>query len=79
MAELVVSAGRKWAFISRQFNSMRSEHTIKNHYKKLVREILNTKEFDTDHNTEVDRHLFDALKRKQARLFLKRQVKEEEK
>ena len=40
MVTMVVSVGRKWAYISREFNCMRSEHSVKNHFKKLLREIL---------------------------------------
>jgi hypothetical protein len=57
MVSLVVSVGRRWAFISREFNCMRSEHTVKNHYKKLLRDILKAREKDLQNEREVDRML----------------------
>ena len=67
MVTLVTTVGRKWAFISRAFNCMRSEHSVKNHFKKLLRDVLKIK--DEDHHKrhqEVDKNLLEELKRRKA-------------
>ena len=44
MVTLIVEMGRKWASISREFQCMRSEHSVKNHFKKLLRDYMGIKD-----------------------------------
>ena len=61
MTELVVSMGRKWASISREFECMRSEHSVKNHYKKLLRDYLHIKDSEKFSDKKVDEELLKKL------------------
>ena len=80
MVTMVVSVGRKWAFISREFNCMRSEHSVKNHFKKLLREILKMKDEGAEENhIEIDRELLSELmKRKVLKMEVSGEEEEEE-
>ena len=64
MVTMVVSVGRKWAFISREFNCMRSEHAVKNHFKKLLRELLGIKDEGEGNFLHQDRQLLNELVKK---------------
>lgn len=61
LMSLIVEKGHKWALISRQFNGIRNEHSIKNHYNKLIKRILGVEPCSVKENKEVDKALLGIL------------------
>jgi len=65
MMRIIVKHGRKWALVSRELQHSRSEHSIKNHFKKLLREFCKAaslKQDAEDLDQKILHHLAAKLK-----------------